>query len=187
MTLKIDKSWTLFLDRDGVINHRIEDDFVLEWVEFKYHKKADEAIAKLKNFFNCIVVVTNQRCVDEGELLESDLIQMHDTFVDDIKSKGGRIDKVFYCPHTKEAKCKCRKPEVGMALQAKKLFPHIDFSKSIMVGDSLSDMDFGKKMGMITVLIKSKNIPYDSFLVDFAFESLWDFEYHLNLEHSKKS
>ena len=87
----------------------------------------------------------------------------------------GRIDKIYYCPDAPDSNSPNRKPETGMALQAKADFPHIDFSKSVMVGDSNSDMDFGKRLGMTLVFIEGKKEDPSVFAPDFTFKTLKEF------------
>ena len=90
-----------------------------------------------------------------------------------ISNNNGRIDASFYCTHLASENHPDRKPGTGMGLKAKATFPEIDFSKSVMVGDSASDMEFGKKLGMLTVLITDEDIKDE--LVDFCFDSLRNF------------
>ena len=170
--LGIDSSWTLFLDRDGVINKRIERDYVREWSQFKFLPNTLDALRILKGIFGRIIVVTNQRGIGRNLMTYQDLQLIHANMLEIVKKSGGRIDAVYYCPHDYEkGYCLCRKPNVGMAIQAKKDFPDIDFSKSVMVGDSLSDMDFGKRLGMVCVFVGG-NVIGGEF---FCFESLYEF------------
>ncbi len=154
--LKIDKSWTLFLDRDGVINVRLIDDYVKNIGEFEFMPGVPEAIAKLSKIFGRVFVVTNQRGIARKLMTIEDLRQVNDYMLDGVKKAGGRINRIYFCPHDRNEGCGCRKPDTGMALQAKKEFPEVDFKKSIMVGDSTSDLEFGKNAGMYTVHINGK-------------------------------
>ena len=94
-----------------------------------------------------------------------------------IAAKGGRIDAVYYCPHLSSIQPKCRKPEIGMALEAKEEFPMIDFHKSVMVGDSDSDMEFGNRLDMYCVRIHNPNTykGEKALRIDAAYESLMEF------------
>lgn len=151
--LGIDKSWTLFLDRDGVVNHKLPDDYVKKIEEFQFLPFSEEAIAELNQIFGFTILVTNQQGIGKGLMKVEDLCSVHDFMVQGIKKAGGKIDRIFFCPDLASENTHNRKPEIGMALQAKKEFPQIDFNKSLMVGDSLSDMQFGRKAGMRTVLV----------------------------------
>ena len=157
MSLKnfhIDNTWTLFLDRDGVINKRIIDDYVLKPEQFEFNAGVLDATKVFAEKFGRIVVVTNQQGIGKGMMTKSDLDEIHALMVKSIMEKGGRIDKVYHCPDLKGSNSLYRKPNIGMALSARKYFPEIAFKRAIMAGDSLSDMEFGKRVGMKTVLIK---------------------------------
>ncbi|GAB5540106.1 MAG: D-glycero-alpha-D-manno-heptose-1,7-bisphosphate 7-phosphatase [Salibacteraceae bacterium] len=148
LPIEIDNSWTLFLDRDGVINQRLENDYVKTWNEFEFLRGVMEALAVAKGLFKTIVIVTNQQGIGKGIMTESDLKDIHTRMVKAIESSGGRIDKVYHCPELATANPDCRKPNVGMAMSAKQDFPEIDFKRSLMVGDSPSDMEFAQRLEM---------------------------------------
>ncbi len=169
--------WTLFLDRDGVINEKLENDYVKNWDEFKFCNFSLLALAELSKIFHRIIIVTNQRGIGKGLMTEQQLSDIHQKMLVEIHKASGRIDKIYYCTSLEES-ADCRKPNVGMGLLAKKDFPEIDFSKSIIIGDSDSDMEFGKRLGMKSVKIsvgeksdiKTMNIRYN-----FRFGSLFKF------------
>lgn len=152
-TLAIDTSWTLFLDRDGTINRRIVGDYVREWDQFEFLEGAVEGIAHLSTLFARVIVVTNQQGIGRGLMSHQQLRDIHAEMLERIAYNGGRIDEIYYCPDLAAELPACRKPEPGMALQAAQDYPDITFTKSIMVGDTASDMAFGKRLGMATVLI----------------------------------
>ena len=151
--IRIDSTWTLFLDRDGVINKRLVDDYVKSWEEFEFLENVPNSIADFARLFETIVVVTNQQGVGKGLMSESDLNSIHEKMIASVEEKGGRIDKIYFCPKLKNDKDNCRKPLPVMGLSARTDFPNIDFSKSIMVGDSISDMEFGEALGMTNVYV----------------------------------
>lgn len=158
----IDSSWTLFLDRDGVINKRIVDDYVKHYDEFEFLDGVLEALKLLNPVFDRIVVVTNQQGIGKGVMTERDLLAIHEHMLAKVFTEGGRIDAVFHCSELAENDPQCRKPNTGMAFEAIDRFPEIDFQKSLMIGDSDSDMIFGERMGMQCVFI-GENSAYDSF------------------------
>lgn len=170
--LKINKSWTLFLDRDGVINEKIENDYVRVWEQFVFNENALIAIKELSSLFCRIIIVTNQRGVGKGLMSLSQLDEIHNNMLREINLNLGRIDKIYFCGDVAEDSV-CRKPNSGMAFSAQSDFPEINFTKSIMVGDSLSDIQFGLKLGMKTVFIGLQNekIPTES----VVFSSLHNF------------
>ena len=172
----IDKSWTLFLDRDGVINHEKIDSYVLSWNEFRFYDGVTEALKNLSDVFGTIVMVTNQRGVGKGIMTVNDLADIHTNMLRAITENSGRLDKIYYCD-SMDNDCYDRKPNPGMAYQAKRDFENIDFSKSIMVGNKLSDMKFGKSAGMFTVYVDTTNpeVPSPNPLIDFRFKDLPSF------------
>lgn len=157
----IDKGWTLFLDRDGVINVRLVDDYVKSPDEFSFTDGTLRALSLLSDLFGRIIIVTNQRGIARGLMTEDDLASVHSSMMREISAAGGRIDAIYHCPHDTSAACLCRKPAIGMALRAKESFPEIDFSKSIMVGDSRSDMSFGENAGMKCVYVSHDGTAYE--------------------------
>jgi len=175
--LQIDKSWTLFLDRDGVINRRLPGDYVTKPEEFEMLPAVPEAIKILSEIFGRLVVVSNQQGVGKGLMTAADLDRVTKKMLQMIEQAGGRFDAVLYAPMLARERHILRKPRIGMGLAARKKFPEIVFRRSIMAGDSLSDMQFGKCLGMKTILINESNqiarkIPR---LVDYYFTDLYSF------------
>jgi D-glycero-D-manno-heptose 1,7-bisphosphate phosphatase len=174
--LNIDKNWTLFLDRDGVINKKIENDYVRNWSQFNFIPNVIDALKILRKIFGKIIIVTNQRGIGRGLMSEKDLYQIHENMLNIFKENSIYIDKIYYCPHDYEKEnCECRKPQIGLILKAKEDFPDIDFKKSIIVGDSLLDMELGKKVKMVTVYISIEKFYERKELIDFKFKSLFEF------------
>ena len=172
----VDANWTVFLDRDGVINYEKENSYILNWDEFEFYPNVTEAIHLLSKKFNTIIVVSNQRGVGRGLMTEKDLLDIQQRMKLRIEEDNGRVDKIYYCT-AGEASHFYRKPNPGMALQAVKDFPFIDLSKSIMVGNKPSDMQFGRNAGTYTVYLKTTHpeqpLPHPD--IDLAFDSLIDF------------
>jgi len=169
--LSLNKDWTLFLDRDGVINERLVGDYVKIPDEFRFIDGVPEAIAKLSKIFGLIIIVTNQQGIGKELMTEEDLRIIHDIMVTGIQEAGGRINKIYHSPQLERDANALRKPNTGMALQAQKDFNEIDFEKSVMVGDGLHDMEFGRRLGMQRVFISEKPDTHTN-LFDFQFESL---------------
>ena len=180
-SLNISKDWTLFLDRDGVINHRLVDDYVKTWEDFRFLDGVLEAMKTFNQIFGNIVVVTNQQGVGKGLMKAETLEEIHRKMILEVNDHGGRIDKIYYCPDLRTSGSFNRKPQVGMGLKAKKDFSQINFKKSIMAGDSLSDMEFGKRLKMNTVWISTVEFQPMKHprLIDFAFDSLFSFSKNL--------
>ena len=169
----VDSSWTLFLDRDGVINSRIFGGYVLAWETFHFLPQVLEGIAHASQRVGRIIVVTNQQCVALGLISNAKLEEIHGHMKSEVKSAGGRIDAVFAAVELKTDPQSRRKPNTAMAYEAQQMFPEIDFTRSIMVGDTDTDMQFGQRLGMKTVLIESQEkVTLDS---DFRCNSLKTF------------
>jgi histidinol-phosphate phosphatase family protein len=174
----IDESWTLFLDRDGVVNQRIMDGYVQSWEGFHLLPGVLESMAVFSHAFGKIIMVTNQQGVGKKLMDEAALSQIHEHLKMKVQQAGGRLDAIYYCPDLASKPDNCRKPGIAMALQAKKDFPEIDFSKSIMVGDSESDMQFGKNAGMYTVFVGEHEISGGN--PDLCVGNLFEFSQLIN-------
>ncbi|MDH6341532.1 D-glycero-D-manno-heptose 1,7-bisphosphate phosphatase [Parabacteroides sp. PFB2-12] len=145
----------LFLDRDGVINQHRPNDYVKTIEEFIFTEGALEALRLLAPLFDYILIVTNQRGVGKGMMTPDALQEIHAYMLGEITAHGGRIDRI-YTATAVSSEDPNRKPNPGMARQAKADFPAIDFANSLMVGDSLSDMQFASWAGIPAVLIGHK-------------------------------
>jgi len=143
----IDPSWTLFLDRDGVLNRRIEGDYVRTVARLEILPGVPEAVAKLAQRFRHVLVVTNQRGVARGLIHPAELDRIHARLKQVL-----RVDAIYVCPH-EAGICDCRKPKIGLALQAKRDYPDIDLRRALMIGDSESDMAFARGADMHGVLV----------------------------------
>jgi len=176
MTPKIDANWTLFLDRDGVINVENPLKYINTWEEFIFHEGVKEALNIFAARFKFILVVTNQRGVAKGLTKQEELDTIHRNMTAEIILSGGRIDKIYSCTDMEDTSPN-RKPNPGMGFQAKTDFQTIDFSKSIVVGDKLSDMEFGRNLGCKTVLLTTvvPAIPKGDPRIDAVYNSLLDF------------
>lgn len=170
---QIDKSWTLFLDRDGVINNENVGSYITKWEDFSFCDGTLNALRSLNIVFGKIVVVTNQRGVGKGIMSFEDLKVIHNNMVKQVAESGGRIDKIYACTAVDDQDHN-RKPNTGMAYQATEDFSEIDLKRSVMVGNAISDMEFGKRAGMHTVFLTTKHEPYNlpHYLIDEQFSSL---------------
>ena len=174
--LNIDKSWTLFLDRDGVINKRLPGAYVERISQFEFIDGVPLAIQLLSSVFGVVVVVTNQQGIGKGLMTEEDLTRVHSHMLDELKKTGARVDKVYHSPYLETSGHYTRKPDVGMGFKARNDFPEIRFAKSVMVGDSLSDMIFGKRLKMRTVFIGDiANARQNPQWIDFVYPDLITF------------
>ena len=147
----------LFLDRDGVLNRQRVGDYVRSWEQWEWIDGALEAVAVLSKRFRRIFIVSNQQGVSKGLFSEEALQEIHRRMLEDIRQAGGRIDRVYVCTDLADCGSTMRKPQTGMALLARQEFPEVDFSRSLMVGDSLTDMQFGFACGMQCFYLTNNN------------------------------
>ncbi len=172
----IDKSWTLFLDRDGVINDEKHMEYVNTWEEFKFYPGALDAIKIFSQKFGRIFIVTNQRGVGKGLTNLKYLDLIHRNLLNSVQEAEGKIDKIYFCADLEDTNTH-RKPNTGMGLEAKKDFPEVDFKKSIMIGNTLSDMEFGRNLGIYTVFLPTTRpeVDLNDHKIDVVFDSLKTF------------
>ena len=144
----------IFLDRDGVIN-RDSSDYIKNWTEFEFLPGSRSAIRQLTSYDFTLFVITNQSIVNRKMASREDLEYTHAMMKGAIKAREGEIKDIFYCPHTPDEDCKCRKPEPGLIYMAQKAY-QIDLSAAIMVGDSAKDIECARNAGCgQAILVKS--------------------------------
>lgn len=170
----------VFIDRDGTINH--DTNYVNSPGQLKLLSGAAEGLRVLNQNKILTVVASNQSGVARGYLAIKTLDLIHRKLKLLLKRQGARLDAIYYCPYHPEEGHPCRKPDTGMALAAQKDFG-IDLSRSYMVGDSQSDMEFARNMGAKKVLVLSgkssgregwvKKIKVDCLSQDLLGAALW--------------
>jgi len=144
----------VFLDRDGVINRKMpEGQYVTGWQHFELLPGVAKAIARLNHAGLRVVVVTNQRGIALGLYSVADVEHIHQQLQLQLTASGAHIDGFYFCPHDKR-ECTCRKPLPGLFEQARADFPQIDVASSLIIGDSLSDIEFGHNLGMRTIFLE---------------------------------
>lgn len=166
----------LFLDRDGVLNFENLGGYILSIDAFELMPGVTNAMRMLREHFDLFIVVTNQRCVGRGLITVQALEEMQRHMTELIAREGGHIDRIYYAPAL-DSDDHFRKPNIGMGEQALKDFPHIELDRSYIVGNNLSDMQFGKSLGLKTVFVTSTSPPYElpHDLIDLQFDSLLSF------------
>ncbi len=172
--INIDRSWTLFLDRDGVINERIPGGYITSPDEFKFLPGVLDSFSIFSATFNRIIIVTNQQGIGKGLMTEEELDIIHSFMIEEIKEAGGSIDKIYYCQDLSEKENNCRKPSTKMAQMAVNEFPDIDLNKSIMVGDTKTDIMFGKNAGMKTIFVETAIEAKHNIYADYIITGLSD-------------
>src|SRR6267143_1899737 len=154
------KRRAIFVDRDGVVNVE-QPDYVRSWKEFRFLAGAVESLVRLGGTTLPILVVTNQSAVNRGLLKRETLENIHERMVAEIEKCGGRIDGIFYCPHTPSENCDCRKPRPGLLLRASRDLG-ITLRGSYFVGDSAADVMAAASVGCIPILVRSKGTQDES-------------------------
>jgi D-glycero-D-manno-heptose 1,7-bisphosphate phosphatase len=140
----------VFLDRDGVLNRKVpEGVYVGEWAQFEWLPGAVEAVGLT------VIVVSNQRGIALGRLTTVQLERVHAKMQDHLARSDARLDAIFYCPHDR-GECHCRKPDTGLFEQAFERFPQANAGNSVVIGDSLSDIQAGQRLGMKTIFIQGE-------------------------------
>lgn len=158
----------VFLDRDGVINTKApEHDYIKRPSSFKFLPMAIEAIKLLNICEYKVIVITNQRGIARKMMTLDDLASIHSLMCEELIRNGARIDGIYVCPHD-NGQCTCRKPNIGLFLQAEKDYL-VDKELSWMIGDSKSDIEAGIKYG-----IKTIKIGESCGIEDYTCSDLWE-------------
>jgi D-glycero-D-manno-heptose 1,7-bisphosphate phosphatase len=138
-----------------VLNRKLaEDRYVTSPAEFHLLPGVPQAIARLNRAGLRVIVVSNQRGIARGVCTASDVEAIHAAFLRELTEYGARVDALFFCPHDKN-ECTCRKPLPGLFYQARARFPEIVGKSSVMIGDSWSDIEFGRRLGLFTIFIEN--------------------------------
>lgn len=147
-------SKAVFLDRDGVINRcAAPHEYIACWDRFEFLPGVKTAIRLLNEAGYLVLIVSNQRGVARGMMSMGDVEDIHRQMCKALEEAGARIDGIYVCPHD-VGQCSCRKPEIGLFLQAERDFP-IDKAASWMVGDSDADAEAGSRYGVRTIQTES--------------------------------
>jgi D-glycero-D-manno-heptose 1,7-bisphosphate phosphatase len=144
----------VFLDRDGVINRKApEGRYIAAWGDFHILPGAASAIAALNRAGIRVIVVSNQRGIALGHYSRADVEALHAQLEEHLAVEGARIDAFYYCPHDKD-ECDCRKPKTGLFHQAFRDFPGASPSNSVVIGDSISDIQAAAALGFPSIFIE---------------------------------
>lgn len=154
MNTTIDPSKLIILDRDGVINQD-SDEYIKSEDEWIPIPGSIEAIADLYKNGYTICIATNQSGLARGYFTEDTLKKMHKKLTKLVNKEGGEVHSIHFCPHSPEDNCDCRKPLPGMFRRIADQFSLKDLSGVKTVGDSLRDLQAGKKLNCDTFLVKT--------------------------------
>jgi len=139
------------LDRDGVINYD-SDQYIKSPSEWRPIPGSIEAIARLNQNGFRIAVATNQSGIGRGLFDMATLNAINDKMMELVFRQGGRIDALFFCPHTAAEDCGCRKPRTGMLEEIAARF-HTELKGVPSVGDSLKDLQAAESVGAQPILV----------------------------------
>lgn len=140
----------IFLDRDGVINE--DKGYVYKKEDFIFASDVFEALRDFASKGYLLIIVTNQSGIERGYYGEADFLALNDYMLKEFEAQNVKIAKVYYCPHTPNAKCQCRKPNPKMLFEAQKEFD-IDFKQSWLIGDKESDIEAGLNAGVKNLIL----------------------------------
>lgn len=148
----------VFLDKDGVINHD-SPDYIKSWSEVEFIPGSLDAIRRLTEAKFAIILITNQSAINRKLMTREGLDYMLTKLTHAVTDKGGEITDMFYCPHTPDEGCDCRKPLPGLIYKACGRYA-IDLASACMIGDSARDIECGKAAGCgYCILVKTGNGP----------------------------
>lgn len=157
------KRRAVFLDRDGTLVHPYHYPSRVE--HLKLYDKIGPALRTLQDMGFALVVITNQSGIARGYFTERDLEHMHSYLRDKLAASEVHLDGIYYCPHHPDGiipelaiRCNCRKPQPGMLLQAASDL-NLDFGLSWFVGDTLDDVEAGRRVGSNTILVDLSRYP----------------------------
>ena len=168
------KDYTLFIDRDGVINQPIVNDYAKKPEDFIFTDSAVATLGQLKTIFGKVILITNQQGIHKEVMTEEDLENVHLKMYRSMQEEiGDYFDAAFFAPYLNSKAHPWRKPGKGMIIKAMEYFPDIDASRCIVVGDSPGDMQLADNIGAIKVRISNPQFQFDN--QDWEFSSLRQF------------
>lgn len=149
----------VFLDRDGTININ-KPEYLYKIKNFKFASLVIPALQKLSKTDYKIIIITNQSGIGRGYFREKDLRKLHQWLFRELKKRKIKIDKIYYCPHHPKNNCACRKPKIGMLLQAVSDFG-FSLNKSWLIGNDERDIMMGREANVRTIKI-GKRMPKET-------------------------
>ncbi len=149
----------IFLDRDNTINYDpgyLSDPNLVQILPYVI-----DGLKLLNNAGYEFIIITNQSGIGRGYYKEEDMHRVNQRILDILKSQNIFIKDIFFCPHTEEDQCMCRKPKPGLILQALEKYPTINLKTSWIIGDSLRDIFAGENLNVKGVLIDAETKPIE--------------------------
>ncbi|MFC1685679.1 D-glycero-alpha-D-manno-heptose-1,7-bisphosphate 7-phosphatase [Nanoarchaeota archaeon] len=170
----------IFLDRDGVVcedtNMFYQGTPLLKPEDFKWIPGSKEALKLLSNLEFKVALVTNQSIINKGLLSEEEFLKTNNSLYGEMSKNNINIERIYYCKHTPKENCECRKPKIGLLIQAEKELG-VSLKDCYVIGDKTSDIKMGEDAGCKTILVKTGyGGRDDSFEVnpDFIMDNLYE-------------
>lgn len=165
----------IFLDRDGIINRRIVDDYVKNWEAFEFLPDIFEVLPQIHAAGYLAIVITNQRGIGRKLMSEESLSEIHERMQQMLAERTGhRFDAIYHCPHDSAEGCDCRKPLPGMITRAATEHD-LELDRSWMIGDSESDIDAGRAAGCRTVKVDPDLAPTSAEYTAMQLGEAWEY------------
>ena len=147
----------IFLDRDGTINK--DFGYVYQKSKLEFLSGVIEALHLLKDAGYKLIIITNQSGIGRGYFSLNDYNEFNQYMIEELKKLNIEIDKVYYCPHTDEDKCNCRKPNIGLFENAIKEY-NVDIENSYVIGDNERDLSVCDKYNLKSILLYKNSDKY---------------------------
>ena len=151
---------TIFLDRDGVINKEVR--YLYRLSDFEFIDGVFDACLYFQKLSYKIIIISNQSGIARGYYNENDYQKLTEWMLGQFNGNGINILDIFYCPHSPESLCECRKPKPGMLIEAKDKY-NIGMKDSWMIGDKETDIEAANLAGINnTILVRSGHLIDES-------------------------
>jgi D-glycero-D-manno-heptose 1,7-bisphosphate phosphatase len=159
----------VILDRDGTIV--VDHGYLSDPGALEFMPGAAAGLRWLHEQGYRLVVVTNQSGVGRGLFTIERMHEVHEALLQMVREEGARLEAIYFCPHAPEAKCACRKPETGLLLQAAQDLG-FEPSAAIVIGDKGTDVEFGRRVGAVTMLVSGRDGAPEGVVPDYAVKDL---------------
>jgi len=144
------KKPAIFVDRDGVLNKDKKGKYITKLNQVKIYKSALKGLKNISNYR--LIIITNQSAIGRKYIALKDFMKINKFILDKFKKHGIKFDAFYYCPHTPEDKCNCRKPKIGLIKEAMKDL-NIDLKNSFFIGDKETDIITAKNANLKSILV----------------------------------
>ncbi|MDX1959131.1 MAG: HAD family hydrolase [Leptospiraceae bacterium] len=165
----------IFLDRDGVINKRNLEGYILRWEDFEFEVGVISFLKEIKRRGYYPIIITNQQCIGKKILTKEALDEIHSKMNIYLKKYNAEFFDIFVCPHLEKDECECRKPKPGLLFQARDKH-QIQLQNTFFIGDSITDIQAGNHANSKTILLNTNyNQNFrDLVRIDLICDSLLD-------------